>query len=197
MRFIDRALGLAVAAFFAGAFVGALSVSLSPNARDFALLLVQARIVVPMRAVSRFGNVMVFTAIFLNNSVPVFLSFLYPFALGRIKWTPPLTVRRRSILLGSYTIITAFLAGLFSLGAPIAIASALGGPVLVTSFLAEARIHGPLELAFVLVCIAEPLRIIPSSGGDLVGRLSEDRWLLPLSLAGLLASAAIEVFLRV
>ena len=197
MRFIDRALGLTVGAFFAGAFVGALLVSLFPSARDFALLLVQARMVVPMRAVSRFGNVMVFTTIFLNNSVPVFLSFLYPFALGKIKWTPPLTVRRRSIFLGSYTIITAFLAGLFSLGAPIGIASALGGAVLVISFLAEARIHGPLELAFVLVCIAEPLRIIPSSGGDLVGRLSEDRWLLPLSLAGLLASAAIEVFLRV
>jgi len=106
-------------------------------------------------------------------------------------------VRRRCIFLGSYTIMTAFLSGLFSLGAPLGIASALGGPVLVTSFLAETRIHGPLELAFVLVCIAEPLRIIPSSGGDLVERLSEDWWLLPLSLAGLLASAAIEVFLRV
>jgi hypothetical protein len=196
MRFIDRALGLAVGVFFAGAFAGVLLVNLSSSARDFALLLLQARVVVPMRAVSGFGNVIVFTAIFLNNSVPVFLSFLYPFALGKINWTPPLTVRRRSIFLGSYTIITAFLTGLFSLGAPIGVASALGGLVVVTSFLSEARIHGPLELAFVLVCIAEPLRIIPSSEGDLVRRLREDRWLLPLSLAGLLASAAIEVFLR-
>jgi hypothetical protein len=196
MKFIDRAFALAVAVFLVGAFIGAISIILSSNFRALANVLFEARMLSPIRTASRLGDIAVFLVIFLNNSVPAVLSFVYPLAVDKIRWTPPLSIRRRFLFLSAYTVISAFLSGFFSLGAALASAWVLGGTNLFLSLISGARIHGPLEFAFVLVCIAEPLRVSwVTKKGAAPRKLVDDRVLLPFSITGLLVSAAIEVFL--
>lgn len=197
MRFIDRPLVLTMAVFLIGAFIGAILVVLSSNIREFAIMLLQARMLSPVQTVSHLGNIAVFLLIFVNNCVPAVLSFIYPLVLARIKWTPPLTERRNFLLLSGYTFVAAFLIGFFSLGAPLATGWVLGGTSMLFSLISTASVHGPLEFAFVLVCVAEPLRIARATREDVAERLFDDRELLAVSVLGLLASATIEVFLKV
>ncbi len=197
MRFIDRPLALTVAVFLIGAFIGAILVVLSSNIREFAIMLLQARMLSPVQAVSHLGNIAVFLLIFVNNCVPAVLSFIYPLIIARVKWTPPLTERRNFLLLSGYTFAAAFLIGFFSLGTPLATGWVLGGTSMLFSLISTAMVHGPLEFAFVLVCVAEPLRIARATREGVAERLFDDRELLAVSVLGLLASAAIEVFLKV
>ena len=196
MKFIDRAFALTITVFLAGACAGAVLVVLSVSARSLVTSMLQSRMLAPLQAVSPFGNFAVFLLVFLNNSVPVVLSFAYPFALCKIAWTPPLTDQRRFIFLISYTFAVAFLVGFFSFGAPLSVAWLAGGAKLSLSLLSGAWIHGPLEFGFVLVCVAEPLRIAWVTLEKSLRMLSDDRVLLLVSIAGLLASAGVEVFLR-
>jgi hypothetical protein len=198
MKFIDCAFALAVAVFLFGAFVGAVSILLFANVREFTLMLLQARMVSPLQTVSRLGDLAVFLVVFVNNSVSAVLSFAYPFAIGRITWTPPLSKQRSFLLLSSYTLLAAFLSGFFSLGAPLGTAWVVGGTSLLLALISGARIHGPLEFCLVLMCIAEPLRLSRVDvGRGLSRKLFDDRILLLVSVAGLLLAAAIEVFLGI
>jgi hypothetical protein len=198
MKFIDRAFALTLAVFLAGASIGAISIILSAEVREFAISLLQGRMLSPIQTLSRLGDVAVFVGVFLNNVVPVVLSFVYPFALVRISWTPPLSKRRSFLFLSFYTIAVAFLIGFFSLGAPLATAWVLGGANLFMAMVSGVRIHGPLEFGFVLVCVAEPLRLTLGTGENgLYRNLLHDRFLLVISVLGLLLAAAIEVFLRI
>ena len=147
MRFIDWPLALTVTVFLAGAFIGAILVVLSSNIRDFAIILLQARMLSPVQAVSHLGNIAVFLLIFVNNCVPAVLSFIYPLVIARIKWTPPLTERRNFLFLSGYTFAAAFLIGFFSLGAPLATGWVLGGTRMLLSLIYTASVHGPLEFA--------------------------------------------------
>jgi hypothetical protein len=195
MKYIDRALVLAVAVFFAGALIGAFSIATLPIVRQLSFMLLQSRMVSPMRSVSRLGDFAVLLVIFINNSIPVILSFIYPITIAKIKWTPPLTARRRFMLLAGYTFVAAFLVGFFSLGAPLGLAWVFGGFPLFASLLLGAQLHGPIEFGLVLVCVAEPLRIAQSNERmEIMKKLSEDWSLVLISIAGLLLSAAIEVF---
>jgi len=197
MKFIDRPFALTVAVFLIGAFIGAILIVLSSNIREFAIMLLQDRMLSPVQIVSHLGNVAVFLLIFVNNCVPAVLSFIYPLIIARIKWTPPLTERRNLLFLSSYTFAAAFLIGFFSLGAPLATGWVLGGTPMLLSLTYTASVHGPLEFAFVLVCVAEPLRITRVWKGMTARVLLKDWPLLVVSVVGLLGSSAIEVFLRV
>jgi hypothetical protein len=194
MKFVDRPFALAVAVFVIGAFAGAGSTALSSDLRELALELLQARMISPIQTVSHLGDIAVLLFIFLNNLAPVILSFLYPMVLLRISWTPPLTKERRLLFLGGYTFIVAFLVGFFSLGAPLGTGWALGGAKMLLSLTLGILVHGPLEFAFVLICVAEPLRITYAAREVATRRLVDDRILLPVSIIGLLLSAVIEVF---
>jgi hypothetical protein len=197
MKFIDRPFGLTVAVFLIGAIAGAGLTALSSDVRELALGLFQARMVSPIQTVSHLGDIALFLLIFLNNLVPVILSFLYPMAILRIPWTPPLTKERLLLFLGGYTFVVAFLVGFFSLGAPLGIGWALGGTRMLLSLTSGVLVHGPLEFVFVLVCVAEPLRIAHAAREVDTQRLADDRVLLAVSIIGLLLSAAIEVFLGI
>lgn len=190
----------ALAIFFLGGLVGASAVIFLPFLRELGNQLLQVRMMSPLRAASRFGNIAVFLLIFANNSIPVVLSFIYPFIIRKVKWTPPMSRHREFLYMSAYTVITAFLIGLTALGAPLAIAWTIGGLGAVGNLLSTALIHGPLEFALVLVSVAEPLRIAltsVSSGTDALSNLRSDLKLLRICLPGLLLSAAIEVFGRV
>jgi hypothetical protein len=197
MKFVDRSFAITVLVFLVGASAGAALTVLSPGVRELTMTLLQARMISPVQTVSHFGNIAVFLLILANNSVPAVLSFVYPLAILRIKWTPPLTKQRYLLYLGGYTYIVAFLVGFFSLGAPLGTAWVLGGSKMIRSLVYGAALHGPLEFAFVLVCVAEPFRIALLKGEMAAQRLSDDFKLLAVAIVGLAASAAIEVFLGI
>jgi len=198
MRFIDHAFAITVMVFLLGAFVVATLIVFSSTFREFSLTVLRTRMLSPMQTVAHLGDVAVFVAVFVNNLIPTVLSFAYPLAIAEINWTPPLSRHRLLFFLSAYTFIAAFLIGFFSLGAPLATGWVLGGTNLFLSLISGARIHGPLEFGFVLLCIAEPLRISwdPTDRGTLV-KLVDDRTLLFVSIAGLFVAAAIEVFLGI
>jgi hypothetical protein len=197
MKFIDRPFGLAVAVFLIGALAGAGLTALSSNVRELALGLLQARMISPIQTASHLGDVALFLLVFANNAVPAVLSFAYALAIIRVKWTPPLSRQRRLIFLCGYTVLAAFLVGFFSLGAPLGTVWALAGTNALGYLISGAMVHGPLEFAFVLLCVAEPLRITSVTGEMAAERLSDDLPLLGVAAVGLLASAAIEVFLGI
>ena len=87
------------------------------------------------------------------------------------------------------------LVGFFNLGATLMLALELGGLPLLIRLLEKSWLHGPSEFFFVLLCVAEPARMmgIPSGGDGIVGSLRGGRELLLISLIGLLVSASIEV----
>jgi len=180
--------------------MGSSSVLMSSAFQEFVLATFEARMLAPIRVVVPFGSHVVLLVIFLNNSLPAVLSFMYPLAIVKIRWTPPLTRRRTHFFLSTFTLLTAFLIGFFSLGAALAAGWVHGGRAEVFSLLSGALVHGPLEFSLVLLCVAEPLRIAPRVDdqlAQLVRQLRADSRLLPVSLLGLLLSAGIEVFARI
>src|SRR3989304_7313305 len=111
MRYLDRAFAVTVEFFAIGVVSGVLVTIAIPVFREMAVALMEFRMLEPVRAVSAFGRLAVLVLIFLNNSVPVALSFAYPALIAKLQWTPPLSNRRRRILLDAFTVLVAFLTG--------------------------------------------------------------------------------------
>ena len=103
MKYFDRPFLTAVALFFLGSILGAFLVLTLPSLRGVIIALLQARLVTPVKTVSRFGNVALLLLVFLNNSIPALLSFAYPFIIVKVSWTPPLTLQKRRLLLSCFT----------------------------------------------------------------------------------------------
>jgi len=198
MKFIDIAFGATLVAFGLGSLAGALITILSSTFREFLLLLINSRVITPVRAASSIGALAVMLLIFLNNCIPVALSFLYPLTLGRVRWTPPIRKAIMIRLLAAFSLLTGGLLGFFNLGATLTLVAELRGPSTVNGLLATSWVHAPLEFLFVLVCVSEPLRLAVRrvDGNEIVRFLRADANLLLISLVGLLVSAAIEVFAR-
>ena len=198
MKFIDIAFGATLVAFGLGSLAGALVTALSSAFREALLLLINSRIITPVRAASSIGAIAVMLIIFLNNCIPVALSFLYPWVLGRVRWTPPIPKATMTRLLTAFSLLTGGLVGFFNLGASLTLVAELRGSSMVNGLLATSWLHAPLEFLFVLSCVAEPLRLAVRrvSGDEIVRFLRVDVNLFFICLVGLLASAAIEVFAR-
>ena len=196
MKFIDIGFGATLVAFGLGSIAGALITVLSLTFREFLLFLINARVITPVRAAFSLGAVAVMLLIFFNNCIPVALSFLYPLILGKVRWTPPMRETTLSRLLAGFSLLTGGLLGFFNLGATLAVVAELRGPSTVIGLLATSWVHAPLEFLFVLACVSEPLRLAVRRvrGDEIVRLLRADASLLFISLIGLLASAAIEVF---
>ena len=197
MKFIDRPLAATVAVFFAGALAGGMTIILSPPIRNIFIMIIQVRILSPIQTVSRAGSIALVLLVFLNNSVPPVLSFLYPMVLTRINWTPPLTKKQIRALFAGYTYLSALLTGFFGIGATLGLAWVLEGTSTAIALLFTARVHAPLELFFVLVCLAEPLRLAEVDIRYVKAVLSKHCWLLWISLIGLFLSAVIEVIVLI
>ena len=185
-------------AFGLGSLAGALVTVLSSTFREFLLLLINSRVITPVRVASSLGAVAVMLLIFLNNCIPVALSFSYPLMLGKVRWTPPIQKVTLIRFLTAFSLLTGGLLGFFNLGATLTLVAELRGPSMVNGLLATSWVHAPLEFLFVLSCVAEPLRLAVrrAEGDEIVGFLRADANLFFISLIGLLASAAIEVFER-
>ncbi len=197
MRFIDRAFGVTLLAFVLGSLAGALLTGISPPLRAFMTLLLNSRTIEPLRAAAALSETTVALLVFANNCLPVALSFLYPLVIIKVRWIPPLKKNVRNRLLGAFSLLTGALLGFFDLGASLMLVSELGGISMLNRLLAISWLHAPLEFLLVLVCVAEPLRIVESRTGKEITRLLRaDLMLLFVSMIGLLGSAAIEVFLR-
>jgi hypothetical protein len=196
LRFFDRPLAMVCAIFLLGSLVGASSIILFPGFRESFEVTLQLRMISPIETAANIGPLALFLLVFLNNSIPPVLSFIWPLAITEIPWTPPLTERRSGLLLRGFACISSFLTGFFGIGAILGLTLVTSGTGAVAILITSARIHGPLELFLVLICIAEPLRLArqPRITG-LRGRLRGDLVLLWVALAGLFVSAAIEVFL--
>ena len=104
MRVIDRAFGISVLVFCAGAVMGALAVFL-PGFPEFVTVMLRVRMTMPLQVIAEFGGIAVFLLVFLNNSIAVVLSFLYPFTMTKIHWTPPMTQQRMLLFMGAFTIL--------------------------------------------------------------------------------------------
>ena len=196
MKFIDRAFAITVAAFALGSVTGALAVFALPPLNTFVGTLLTVRLLGPVREASMFGSIALVLLIFGNNSITVFLSFLYPFVLGKVRWTPAPSLETMNRLLAWFSGFAAFLIGFFDLGATLGWAWVNGGGLWAYRLLVTSWLHGPLEFLFVLLAVAEPLRLTKITGGGiaLVDTLKEDWKLLCICLVGLLASAIVEVF---
>jgi len=195
MRYVDRPFAVAVALFFIGAILGAFLVLISSPLRGAITALLQARLITPVRTVSRFGNVALLLLVFLNNSIPPLLSFAYPLIIAKVSWTPPLTLEKRRLLLSCFTWLCAFLVGFFGFGVALSVGWMVGGSELLFNLLRGAWIHGPIELAAILLCVSEPLRLAEQSNQiDLRASLRRDFGLLSICLLMLAVSATIEVF---
>lgn len=199
MGILDRALGITLAAFSLGALTGAIVVLSSNLVQSAMLALIQYRLVEPVRNATELGGTVVAVLIFVNNSVPVVLSFLYPVIVGRVAWTPPLSKTRKVRLMTGFSVLAGFLIGFFNLGAVLSLAWLMGGVSLVDSLLSVAWLHAPLEFFFVLLGVSEPLRLVGNGTADLdlVEGVRKDLRLLLVCLFGLLTSSLLEVFLRV
>jgi len=197
LRFLDRAFAMAVAFFTVGLTSGALVSLTIPAFREMAITLIQFRVLEPVRAATMFGTMALLLLIFLNNSVPIMLSFAYPALIAKVQWTPPLSARRRKILLSTFTVLTAFLSGFFSVGMPLATFWSIRGSETLLTLLTGAWLHGPIEVAIVLLCVAEPARLATEPLEKLLSNLRADLKLMVASLFVLLISAALESFLKV
>jgi len=187
-------LTLAFAIFLLGSLAGSILVITVTPVRGPLILFLQARMISPIKVVSHFGNAALTLLVFLNNTVPALLSFLYPIIIANVNWTPPLTRRKKRILLGGFTGFCAFLVGFFGFGIALAIGWVVGGSSLLSSLLASATVHGPLEMLCVLLCISEPLRLAEQHDRiELMTHVRRDLKLLVFCLFGLLLSAVIEV----
>ena len=195
MKLIDRAFGATLLAFVLGSLAGALLIAFSATFRKFMAFLLTARAIAPLRAASTLGGVAVTMLVFFNNCVPVLLSFLYPAVIAKVRWKPPIRDPTRNHLLAAFSLLAGGLLGFLDLGATLMLASENGGVIMVNRLLATSWIHAPLEFLFVLICVAEPLRIAGRRmvSEQLVRALRGDLKLLVISLLGLLVSAVIEV----
>jgi hypothetical protein len=199
MKFIDIAFGATFVAFGLGSLAGGLVTAFSSTFREFLLLLIKSRVITPVRAASTLGAIAVMLLIFFNNCIPVALSLLYPLILAKVHWTPPIRKVIMIRLLRAFSLLTGGLLGFFNLGAPLMLVAELRGPSRVNGLLATSWVHAPLEFLFVLACVSEPLRLAvrQAVGGDeIIRSLRADDNMFFISLLGLLASAAIEVFAR-
>jgi hypothetical protein len=131
--------------------------------------------------------------IFLNNCIPVILSFVYPLIIGKAHWTPPMTAVVGRRLLMAFSLLTAGLLGFFNLGATLTLVVSLKGLSAVTGLLGTSWLHAPLEFFFVLTAVAEPFRLRQDEKGKIVRSLRVDMNIFVICLVGLFASAAIEV----
>lgn len=195
MKFVDRAFGATLLAFALGSLVGALMIAFFPTFRTLMIFLLTVRAIGPLRAATSLGEVAVTLLVFLNNCVPVLLSFLYPGIIAKVRWVPPIRNITRNRLFAAFSLLVGGLVGFFDLGATLMLASEIGGMSLVDRLMAMSWIHAPLEFLFVLICVAEPLRIARGGtvGKRIVASLRVDLKLLCISLLGLLVSAIIEV----
>jgi hypothetical protein len=196
MKFIDRAFAITVAAFALGSVTGAVAVFALPPLNTFVGTLLTVRLLGPVREASMFGSIALALLIFGNNSITVLLSFLYPFILGKVSWTPAPSLGTMNRLLAWFSGLAGFLIGFFDLGATLGWAWEKGGGLWVYRLLARSWLHGPLEFLFVLLAVAEPLRLTKMKDRriSLVDAVKEDWKLFCICLLGLLASAMIEVF---
>ena len=198
MKFIDAAFGATLVAFSLGSLAGAFVTAFSLTFREFMLLLINSRVIAPVRAASQSGSLALMLLIFLNNCVPVALSFVYPLIIGKVHWTPPMPTVVRNRLLIAFSLLTGGLLGFFNFGATLMLVAEMKGPTLVNALLRTSCVHAPLEFLLVLACVAEPMRLSRRTGSldEVLRRLHSDANVLPLFLLGLLVSAAIEVFAR-
>lgn len=198
MKFIDRAFGTTALAFVIGSLAGAALIALSLTFREGMIFLLNARAIVPVRGATALGGVAVVLLVFVNNCVPVLLSFLYPLIIAKVRWTPPMRGSTRNLLLTGFSLLTGGLIGFFNLGATLMLVLEVGGTAMLSHLLAASWVHAPLEFLFVLICVAEPLRIVLNriGGNRIVGFLRADLKLILISVLGLLASALIEVLAR-
>lgn len=195
MKFIDRAFATTLTAFAIGSFTGALAVSTFPPMNTFVGTLLAVRLLAPVQEVSVFGSTALVLLIFANNSTTVLLSFLYPFILGKVHWTPTPSPKTTKRLLAWFTLLAGFLIGFFNLGAILMWALESGGWPRLYRLLVTSWLHGPLEFLFILLAVAEPLRLAESADGwtGLVEAVKEDWKLISICLVGLLASSVVEV----
>src|SRR5208337_503088 len=102
----------------------------------------------------------------------------------------PLTLQKRRLLLSCFTWLCAFLVGFFGFGVALSIGWILGGRELLFNLFRGALIHGPIELAAVLLCVSEPLRLAEQSNQiNFRGNLRQDFRLLSICLVMLVVSA--------
>lgn len=196
MRVLDRALGEAGLFFAVGVVSAALVVLALPGFREMAVGLIQFRMLEPVRAVSAFGNLALLVLIFLNNSIPVALSFAYPALIAKLDWSPPLSVARRRILLDAFTILTAFLLGFFSVGTPLAVFWVIRGSASLLILLTGAWLHSPIEITVVLLCVSESARLSSShSNEEVLLNLQGDLKLMFSSFLVLFGAAVLESLL--
>jgi hypothetical protein len=183
--------------FFAiGLVSGALVTMAIPVFREMAVALMQFRMLEPVRAASAFGTLALLLLIFLNNSIPIILSFAYPAIIAKLEWSPPLSVQRRRILFTGFTVLTAFLSGFFSVGTPLTVFWLIRGSDELLTLLTSAWLHGPIEIATVLVCVAEPARLAKAiTQEQVLSDLRVDLRLMFASFFVLLGSAALEAVL--
>jgi len=196
MKFIDFAFGITVVAFSLGSLAGAFVTAFSLTFRGFMLLLINLRLIAPIRAASESGEVTLMVLIFLNNCVPVALSFVYALIICKVPWTPPMRTAARNRLLTAFSLLTGGLLGFFNLGATLMLVVDVRGPTIVNGLMQTSWVHAPLEFLLVLLCVAEPLRLTRFSKtvDEILKQLRSDAKFLPLCLTGLLVSSAIEVF---
>ncbi|HUK49846.1 MAG TPA: hypothetical protein VLV18_02325 [Terriglobales bacterium] len=197
--YIDRSFAVAVVVFLLGIGVGYL---LLLSLRPLQLLmmgLLSVRMISPIESANQAGAAYVWLLVMANNSVPVILSFLYIFILVRVNWTPPLSVERKLGLLYGYSCLCSFLVGFFGFGSVLAMGWVLGGTRLLTSLLLESWVHGPIEVAGVLLSVSEPMRLaagLRKGVVDIRKGLRADLPLLAVCLLLLSIAAAIEVYVR-
>lgn len=198
-RVSDRPFAFSLSAFGVGALTGFLIADLVPAFRDAMIGMLQVRVLEPVQGAIMMGGFAVVVLIFANNSVPVLLSFLYPILLGRIPWTPPLTKRRRKLLLTGYSLLAAFLVGFLDLGASLGSILFERGESVVISLMRHSWLHGPIEFVLILLCIAEPARIAvrDGTGSGVASFNRKDAALLLGCLIGLLAAAILESALNI
>ena len=188
---IDRAFGLTLLSFFTGTITGFIAVYSNQSIQHRMLVLLQYRVVTPIQGAISVSPTAAFLLIAGNNTLPVLLSFIYPILLGKIRWTPPLTEKRLNMLLVSFSTLCGFMIGFFNLGGTLTVAYMLGGQTLLNRLVAASWIHAPLEFFFVLLGVAEPLRLVGRK--DILNAVRKDSAVIFICVIGLLLSAAIEI----
>lgn len=192
MKIIDHAFGITLLWFLLGASAGFFTLYSIKFLQQFMANVLQYRLIGPIRAVSAAGTAAVLLFVFANNMLPVLLSFLYPVLLRKINWTPPLSENKLNWYLSSYSKLCGFLIGFFDLGGTLTVAYIEGGQALIERLIAYSWLHGPLEFLFVLLAVAEPLRLTATRN---VGR--KNLRLILICVMGLFACALVEVYLGV
>ena len=196
MRFLDRALAVALAMLTTGSLSGAALVTYSYWTRIFLFGLIEVRMLTPVNvALASGGEFAIFILIFANNSAVALLSFLYPFVIATIHWVPELDSNRRRLLLTGFTLLTAFTLGFFGIGGIMALEWTTKGVPGLLRLVAESWLHGPIELGCVLITVSEPLRLTDCrNSADIAIVIRKDLRMLGIALIGLLLAAAIEVY---